>query len=235
MLKIKTDDFHYTSNGVDTVPTLKVFKPIYVVSVPILLCFTFSLGARANTLESNGFLNVAYPYASSGMKVEEVMAEFAQRTLLPISVSEALDGLVDVRNSAGTIGTFLNQIASKVQAVWWHDGIVLHLEPANSISSTYVEISDMPIDELKGQIADFGLDWEAFPIRISSDGALLRISGPESYVSQVTEVVERLVELRRNRPERVRRSMQPRLYLGGRALAAQTSGPSNSDAQTEER
>jgi|GEM_PF-6900682 len=163
------------------------------------------------------------------------MAEFAQRTLLPVSVSDTLSGIVDVRNSSGTIGTFLNQIASKVQAVWWHDGIVLHLEPANSISSVYVDIADMPVAELEGQIADFGLGWDAFPIRISADGTLARVAGPQSYVTQVTEVIERLVEMRRNRPERVRQSMQPRLYLGGPTLAAQTNETAPARAQTEER
>ena len=233
MLKSRGGAFHYISNGVDKVPILKVFKPIIVVSVPILLCFTLGLGARANTLESNSFLDVSYPYAASDMEIKEVMSEFAQRTLLPVSVSDALSGLVEVRNSSGTIGSFLNQIASKVQAVWWHDGIVLHLEPANSISSIYVDISDMPIDELKSQIDEFGLGWDAFPIRISADGSLARVAGPESYVTQVKEVIERLVEMRRNRPERVRRALQPRLYLGGRTLTAQ-SRDAERDARANE-
>ena len=235
LLKSDVSVFHYASNGVDKVPILKVFKPIYVVSVTILLCFTLGSGAKANTLESNSFLDVSYPYAASDREIVEVMAEFAQRTLLPVSVSDALSGVVDVRNSSGTIGTFLNQIASKVQAVWWHDGIVLHLEPANSISSVYVDITDMPVEELEAQIAEFGLGWEAFPIRISGDGTLARVAGPESYVTQVKEVIERLVEMRRNRPERVKRSMQPRLYLGGRTLVTQASGQAAADVQNEEK
>ena len=209
---------YFSNNGGVAVPRLVISNGIYVVSFLILLGFTTAFGTRCNAMESNDFLTVSYPYVASDREIDEVMAEFAQRTLLPINVSNALQGAVDVRNSGGTIGSFLNQIAAKVQAVWWFDGVVLHLEPSTSISSAYVDVEGIPTDDLKGRISEVGLGWEAFPIRFSDDGAIARIAGPESYVSQVKEVVERLVEMQRNRPERVRRSIQPRLYVGGRGF-----------------
>ncbi len=157
------------------------------------------------------------------------MAEFSQRTSLQVNVSTALKGAVDVRNSAGTIGSFLDQVSSKSQAVWWHDGIVLHMEPATSIASAYVDVSDISIEDLTDQIDHMGLLWEDFPIRVSGDGSMARIAGPESYIRQVSEVVERLVDMKRNRPVQVRRSMQPRVYLGGRGISVQSSGPVPAD------
>lgn len=200
-----------------------------MVSASVILCFTFALGTEVKALENKDFLDVSYPYVASNRELNEVMAEFAQRTSLPVNVSNALQGTVDVRNSSGTIGSFLNQISSKTQSVWWHDGIVLHLEPATSIASAYVDISEVSKNELSGQIDEMGLLWDAFPIRFSKDGSMARIAGPESYVKQVSEVVERLVEMERNRPKRVRRSLQPRVYLGGRGMTVQASDPVQTD------
>ena len=203
-------------------PKDKIFVAKHPVLYTSLLCITLTLGAACNALENNSFLDVSYPYVASNRELNEVMTEFAQRTSLPVNVSDALNGMVDVRNSSGTIGSFLNQVSSKTQSVWWHDGIVLHLEPSTSITSAFVDVSDIPVDVLSGQIDEMGLLWDAFPIRFSKDGSIARIAGPNSYVTQVSEVVERLVEMRRNRPERVRRSLQPRVYFGGRAAPAQT-------------
>jgi len=229
LIKNLTNALHSVSNGVITVPKRSFSDPFYMVSVPILLCITLALGTAGKALENNDFLDVSYPYVASERELSEVMAEFAQRTSLPVNVSSALQGTVDVRNSSGTIGSFLNQISSKTQSVWWHDGIVLHLEPATSIASAYVDVSDISNSVLTGQIGEMGLLWDAFPIRFSGDGSMARIAGPESYVKQVSEVVERLVEMKRNRPERVRRSLQPRLYFGGRAAVVQSREPVQAD------
>jgi len=203
--------------------------PFLMVSVSILLCFTLALGTASKALENKDFLDVSYPYVASDRELSEVMAEFSQRTSLQVNVSTALKGAVDVRNSAGTIGSFLDQVSSKSQAVWWHDGIVLHMEPATSIASAYVDVSDISIEDLTDQIDHMGLLWEDFPIRVSGDGSMARIAGPESYIRQVSEVVERLVDMKRNRPVQVRRSMQPRVYLGGRGISVQSSGPVPAD------
>ncbi len=221
LIKSRCGALYFVNNGGVTVPISVYCKRILVVSYSILLSFTITSNTRCNAMESNDFLTVSYPYVASDREINEVMAEFAQRTLLPINVSDALQGVIDIRNSGGTIGSFLNQVSAKIQAVWWYDGVVLHLEPSTSISSAYVDVEGMPADELEGRIGEVGLGWDSFPIRFSQDGSIARIAGPESYVSQVKEVVERLVEMQRNRPERVRRSIQPRLYVGGRGF----SGP----------
>lgn len=198
-------------------PNKDSFVTKHGVLCTLLLSITWSLSAACNALENNGFLDVSYPYVASDRELSEVMTEFSQRTSLPINVSEALTGSVDVRNSSGNIGSFLNQVSSKTQSVWWYDGIVLHLEPSTSITSAFVDVSDIPVEDLTGQIDEMGLLWDAFPIRFSKDGSIARIAGPNSYVTQVSEVVERLIVMQRNRPERVRRSLQPRVYFGGRA------------------
>ncbi len=202
-----------------------------MLSNSIILSLFLTLNSYAKALESNDLLDVSYPYVASNREIADVMTEFAQRTQVPVSLSDALAGPVDVRNSDGTIGSFLDQIAASSRAVWWHDGIVLHVEPATSISSAYIDVEGAEVDDLQQQIEDVGLDWGAFPIRFSKDGSIARIAGPESYVKQVSEVLERLVAIRRNRPERVRRSVQPRLYLGGRSVPVRADDTAPRDAQ----
>lgn len=131
--------------------------------------------------------------------MEQALSEFSRRTSLPVRVHDGVAGDVTVRNSEGTARTFLDTVAAASDSVYWYDGVALHIETRDSIRSVYAEARGYPIDQLNSEISSLGLRSESFPLRATRDGGLIRIAGPNEYVEQVSEVVNRLVILRQSR------------------------------------
>jgi len=159
-----------------------------------------------------------FPLEVADQDVSQLMREFSRRTSVMVSLNDAIRGKVTVRNSAGTVGSFLDQVAERTASVWWYDGVVVTLESRDTIQSTLVDIDGYPIDRLNGQLSEMGLAWDAFPVRATSDGVLARVAGPTAYVGQVTDVIERLVANRRERGEGGVKASKPNIFHGGRSI-----------------
>ena len=178
----------------------KLRKKILYVCTALLV----NTGIPAATAQSCGnefecVLLTRFPYEANGVAVEQALSEFSRRTALPVRVHDGVGGTVTVRNAEGSAETFLDAVSAASDAVYWYDGVALHIETRASIRSAYTEARGFPIEQLRAEIDALGLKNEAFPLRATKDGGLIRIAGPNEYVEQVGEVVNRLVILRQSR------------------------------------
>lgn len=164
-------------------------------------------------------LNQSFPFQAVGAQIGEVVDELGRRTALVTRVAEGVDGEVTVSNEGGTARDLLEQATRQVDAVWWHDGVVLHVEREADLTTVLVDPAGLPIEFIEGEMAALDLADPRFPLQGSRDEAVVRVSGPAGYVEQVVALVTALVETRRVRvapPTPEAGVFVPRVFRGRR-------------------
>ncbi len=164
-------------------------------------------------------LDQPYPYQTSGADVRQVLGDLTRRTGYPSVVHEAVRGTITVPNRDGTIADLLDEAAAQTRAVWWFDGLVVHFEPADELTTALLDSRGIPVTRIRAELEALALYDPRFPLRASADAAVLRASGPAGYVEQVTAVVARLVAVREGRRGEGEATglFLPRIYHGRRS------------------
>ena len=173
-----------------------------------------AVGARSLTDELMGR---SFPYEASGVDVRQVLEDLSRRSGTPVLVGEGLRADVTIRNAEGSVADLLNQVAVEAGALWWFDGVAIHVERGDAIESALVEVRGVEIETILDQLAGLGLTDTRFPIRATGDGALVRVVGPAGYVQQMAAIVSALVEIevaRRSGVADPPAAFVPRVYYG---------------------
>ena len=173
-----------------------------------------AIGARSLADELMGR---SFPYEASGVDVGQVLADLSRRSGVPVLVGDGLRADVTIRNADGSVADLLNQVAVEAGALWWFDGVAIHVERGDAVGSALVELRGVPIETILGQLSGLGLTDARFPIRATGDGALVRVVGPTGYVEQMSAIVSALVEVevaRRSGAVDPPAAFVPRVYYG---------------------
>ena len=174
-------------------------------------------GAPAIGTPSDELMEQSFPYEASGMDVREVLGDLSRRSGTPVMMGDGLRADVTIRNAEGSVADFLNQVSVEAGALWWFDGVAIHVERGDSIQSALVEIRGVPLETIEEQLSALGLVDMRFPIRATGDGALVRVVGPAGYVEQMSALVSALVEIevaRRSGVTDPPAAFVPRVYYG---------------------
>lgn len=158
-----------------------------------------------------------FPYSANEASVRQVLSDLSRKTGLIAQVDDSIRAKVTVQNSEGTVGDLLDAALSQANATWWFDGAVLHVEPASEIKTVYLDTLSLSKRAIEREMENLGLFDTRFPLRTTSDGAVLKISGPGGYTDQVVSLISTLIEARRVRAGNEKDGLGlylPRVYRG---------------------
>ena len=142
-------------------------------------------------------LDVTFPYQASGADVEQVLADVTRRVGIVARLSDGVAGEVTIENGDGRLVDVLDQAAAQVRAVWWYDGTILHVDSDDTLTATFLDPQGLSVAAITREMQALGFYDPRFEIRSSSNGSILRISGPQGYVDQAVSLVTALNTARR--------------------------------------
>lgn len=175
-----------------------------------------------------------FPYEATDMSAEQSLSDFSRLTGLP--VEGVVAGTISVSNSQGTASDYLDRLAEQTGSVWWFDGLAIRIEPRAEMKSVVMGTRGIDITTLESAMSFVGLTNERFVTRMSQDGTLFNVIGPEGYVGAVEQLLDEIIAARKSR-----RTGLPVVYRGEfldpeddkKRAAAQTAG--SIEPQTDER
>ncbi len=131
------------------------------------------------------------------MTAESTLKDFMRLTGLP--VEGAVSGNVTVANNDGTASDFLDMVSEQTGSVWWFDGLSIRVEPRSSMRSVVMGTRGVDITTLEAAMSFVGLTNERFATRMSADGTLFNVIGPQGYVSAVENLLDEIIAARQTR------------------------------------
>ena len=141
------------------------------------------------------------------MDARQTLDDFSRLTGLPVEAD--VSGLVSVNNEEGTVRDFLNGFAKKTRCIWWYDGFTIRLEPRANMRSVVIGTRGIDISTLSSTMDFVGLKENQFTTRMSPDGTLFNVVGPEGYVGAVEDLIDQIITARKSRREGL-----PSVYRG---------------------
>ena len=94
---------------------------------------------------------------------------------------------------------FLDRISTTHNLIWYYDGTALYVYGAGEITSSLMELQYMRDGNVIRLLHELGLEDRRFPIRSTSNGELILVSGPPRYVQLIAETIARADSLKRQR------------------------------------
>ena len=163
----------------------------------LLLLFCATAPLRA---ETPAWKTTTYTLTAREMELHQALDTFGMAQGIPVIISEA----VPARPFSGTFKDmppeeFLDRIATINNLSWYYDGAALYFYGAGEVLTTLLDLRHMKADELCQMLRELGVEDSRFPIKATSNGQLLMVSGPPRYVQLVAETVERADKLREER------------------------------------
>lgn len=171
-------------------------------------------GVAAQVRDAGDLLAMRFPYQASGADVEQVLSDVTRQVGIVSRLSDGVSGTVTIENGEGRLVDVLDQTASQVRATWWYDGTILHVDSDATLTTLFVDPQGLSVDAINREMEALGLYDPRFELRASSNGSILRVSGPQGYVDQVVSLVTTLNAARR---------------LGVAAAGAQAAGAAGED------
>lgn len=154
-------------------------------------------GAAAQVRDAEDLHDIRFPYQASAADIEQVLSDVTRQAGVVARIGDAVEGEVTIDNGDGRLADVLDQTASQVGAVWWYDGTILHVDSDATLTTLFVDPQGLSVEAITREMEALGLYDPRFEIRSSSNGAILRISGPQGYVDQVVSLITTLNNARR--------------------------------------
>lgn len=176
---------------------------------------------------TDDLLDLPFPYEATETEVSQIASTLSARTSLPVRLSAEGIGPVTIRNREGSVRDLLDQLGSTSNLVWWIDGVAIHLEPRDTVTSRLVVVRGLPLDDIERNLGVFDLDDARFPLAATADAGVVRVGGPAGYVDAVAGLIETLVANRQRRtagPASADPTL-PRIFRGGRGAEIPAAAP----------
>ena len=146
-----------------------------------------------------GPLERPFPYEATEVEIEAMLKDVTAKTGVPVILPERIRGGITLSNPQGSLRDALDAMARQGGAVWWFDGMAVHVEPAAAMVSRLIALDGFTIDELRGQMAATGLDDRQYPLRAAEGAEMVRVVGPRGYADAVAELAAHMAQ--RRKPE----------------------------------
>ena len=175
------------------------FRDVFKVSSysAAFLLLSLVIGGKAMALAQ--VFKRDFPYVTSESDVQKSLSDMGRRIGLTVRLDPSVSGAVSVDNSAGTVETFLKEVVAQTGSTWWYDGVILYVEPQSGLTTALVISQGLSLSDISEELERLDLLDERFPLASTGDGAVIRVIGPQGYVTQVRSLIETLIATRRAR------------------------------------
>lgn len=87
---------------------------------------------------------------------------------------------------------FLNRLSRSNGLIWFYDGNVLYVYPAQKVESRFLQISPHASKKLLETVSGLGMVAPTSSIRLVGNSGIAFVSGPPGYVSMVSDIAKQL-------------------------------------------
>ena len=175
-------------------------RAVRALAVCVAACFHFfafphyTAGAAPIPWRSS-----AYTLVARDMDLRTALDTFAVAQGLSVSMSPSVSGVFSGDFREVPPQEFLDKLATTHNLVWYYDGAALYVYGAGEIATLLVDLKYMKAGEVRGMLAELGVEDGRFPLKTASDDELVMVSGPPRYVSLVAEMIAKADKLREKR------------------------------------
>lgn len=81
------------------------------------------------------------------------------------------------------------QITSAFNLIWYYDGQVVYIDPANSMESKSIEVKHVSIKKVKRSLRRMGITDRNYPLRYYPKERLVMVHGPQIYVKRISDAL----------------------------------------------
>ncbi|MGD8834992.1 MAG: SH3 domain-containing protein [Desulfobacteraceae bacterium] len=170
-----------------------------------------------------------YNHISEEQPVDEFLRNFFSNMNMSVSISPKLaEHRVSGKFEATTEKVF-EQIAGAFSLIWYYDGQVVYIYPANEAKSKLLELRRLSVRNIEQKLDRMNIIDQRFPPKYHYNDKMIYVSGPEYYVSLIEETVRILEEKNQEGPNN-QKSSEPELVMNARVnvtaeMAEVRSGP----------
>ena len=134
-----------------------------------------------------------YPFNARDVSIEDALRLFSRNLRVGITIAEDVDlSARAVFDMNGTRQEYLDEIAALYDFGWYFDGSVLHIFSIGQMQIKVYSLQQTNGSELISMLQTLGVYQKRFFHRADARRQALLVSGPESYIETVTQVVEAL-------------------------------------------
>ncbi len=141
----------------------------------------------------------AYSLTARDMDLREALDTFAVAQGLSVIMSQSVHGTFSGDFKDVSPADFLDRLSTVHNLVWYYDGAALYIYGAGETTSLLLDLRYMKAEEVRGLLAELGVEDARFPLKTASDDELIMVSGPPRYVALVAEMIEKADALREKR------------------------------------
>ena len=133
------------------------------------------------------------------MDLRTALDTFAVAQGLSVSMSPSVSGVFSGDFREVPPLEFLDKIATTHNLLWYYDGAALYVYGSGEVATMLIDLKYMKAREVRGMLAELGVEDGRFPLKTTSDDELVMVSGPPRYVSLVAEMIAKADKLREKR------------------------------------
>ena len=175
----------------------KIARTLAVCTVAYFHFFTFSHSA-AQAAEIP-WKTPAYTLVARDMDLRTALDTFAVAQGLSVVMSPSVAGVFSGDFKDVPPAGFLDTLATTHNLIWYYDGAALYLYGAGEVATMLIDLQYMKAGEVRSMLAELGVEDSRFPLKTTSNGELIMVSGPPRYVALVAEMIAKADKLREAR------------------------------------
>jgi len=160
--------------------------------------------AQAASMEWAGGPGARFVYVTNGAGLAEVLNAFAAGQHVALRIDGQVEGVVSGR-FAMPPQRFLDVMSRSYGFVWYYDGAVLHVSPANEQAHVAIRPHFLSANALRASLEQAGLADTHFPLAVDAGAQTVNVRGPATYVERIRAAAERF---ERDARKRVRLSVR---------------------------
>ncbi|MBR8365773.1 type II/III secretion system family protein [Burkholderia sp. AU19243] len=160
--------------------------------------------AQAASMEWAGGPGARFVYVTNGASLAQVLNAFAAAQHVALRIDGPVDGVVSGRFSMPP-QRFLDVMSRSYGFVWYYDGAVLHVSPANEQAHIAILPHFLVPNTLRVSLEHAGLADSHFPLAVDAAAQTVNVRGPVTYVERIRAAAERF---ERDARQRVRLSVR---------------------------
>jgi type II secretory pathway component GspD/PulD (secretin) len=130
-----------------------------------------------------------YKYLVIDQDIRDVLTEFGRHIDAPVEVSDQVNGRLRGGLPAATAKEFLNKLCESYGLVWYFDGTTLHINAKTEIKTLLINTGGLPPDQLAARLNALGIADPRFPVRSTTNGDIVSVSGPPPFVALVRQTL----------------------------------------------
>ncbi|KWZ31002.1 type II/III secretion system family protein [Burkholderia anthina] len=160
--------------------------------------------AQAASMAWAGGPGARFVYVTNGAGLAEVLNAFAAGQHVALRIDGQVEGVVSGR-FAMPPQRFLDVMSRSYGFVWYYDGAVLHVSPANEQAHVAIRPHFLSAKALRASLEQAGLADTHFPLAVDAGAQTVNVRGPATYVERIRAAAERF---ERDARKRVRLSVR---------------------------